>query len=101
VPEAVAVDKAGLAAVDLTPKLAKPLTYKESLAGALITQVDDDSPAASAGLSRWMVVTKVDHQPVKSAKDLAEVLDKAALDKGVLLQVETPVDGVSYVLLKK
>jgi hypothetical protein len=37
---------------------------------------------------------------VKSAEEAQAALDKASLDKGVLLQVKTPQGGTSYVLLK-
>jgi serine protease Do len=68
--------------------------------GAVITQVDPDGVAAEAGLRRGMVITKVEKKPVTSAAEVKEALEKATLDKGVLLQVQSPQGGTSYVLLK-
>ncbi len=46
-------------------------------------------------------MTKVEQQPVTSASDLKDKLSKESLDKGVMLQVESPKGGLTYVLLKK
>jgi len=37
-----------------------------------------------------MVITMVDKMPMQSAKALRAGIEAASLDKGVLLQVETP-----------
>ncbi len=99
-PEGVVIDKIGVEAVDLTPELADNLGYKEQTHGALIAKVDQDSVAADAGLIRGMVITKVDKKAIASAKGLREAIAAGSMDKGVLLQVETPQGGTSYVLLK-
>jgi len=98
--EAVSIDKMGIEAVDLTPELAGTLGFKEQSSGALIASVDRDGPAANIGLERGLLITKVDKKPVRSAKQLREALDAASLDKGVLLQVESPQGGTSFVVLK-
>jgi serine protease Do len=100
VQDAVSIDKIGADAVDLTPSLAEGLGYKDTTKGALVTEVERDGLAASAGLGRGVLVTKVEQQPVTSASALKEKLDKASLEKGVMLQVRTPKGGVTYVLLK-
>ena len=41
-------------------------------------------------LVRGAVITKIDKEPVTSAATAKEKLEKANLDKGVLLQVRTP-----------
>jgi serine protease Do len=100
IKDTTSLDSIGAEAADLTPKLAEGLGYTDTTKGVLLTGVDRDGLAASAGLARGMVVTKVEQQPVKSADTLKEKLDKAALDKGVMLQVRTPRGGVNYVMLK-
>ena len=55
----------------------------------VVTQVQPDSPAAEAGLRRGMMLVKVDKKRVKDAAAVREAVAKAALDKGVLLQVRT------------
>jgi hypothetical protein len=66
----------------------------------VIVRVQRNGLAGQAGLRRGMVVTKVDKKAVSSAKELSERLTAAAVQKGVLLQLETPEGGTSYVLLK-
>src|SRR5207249_10141353 len=94
------MDKIGVEVVDMTPDMADQLGYKDKVEGALITQVESDSVAGLAGLQRGVVVTKVDKQPVKNAVAFRQAVEKAALDKGVLLQVQSPRGGTDYVMLK-
>jgi serine protease Do len=96
---AVGVDKIGVQVSDLTKAQADRLGFRDT-AGALIVKVEDDSVAAAGGLEQGMLVTKVDHNPVKSAAAFKEAVEKASLEKGVLLQVESPEGGTSFVLLK-
>jgi serine protease Do len=98
--ETVPVDKIGVEVVDLTPQMAEQLGYAEETKGAVITRVDADGLAAESGLRRGMVITKVDRKPVSTANALKEAVGRAAMDKGVLLQVQTPQGGTNYVLLK-
>jgi serine protease Do len=98
--ESLTIDKFGIEARDLTPEVAGQLGYKESESGALITRVEPGSVAAEAGLIRGLLVTKVDKKPVNSATALKDRLERASLEKGVLLQVESPRGGINYVILK-
>jgi serine protease Do len=98
--DTVSLDKYGLEVMDLTPELADQLGYKESASGALIAQVERNSPAAEAGLRRGMLITKVEKQTVKSARDLRDKLKKDGGDEGVLVQVQSPQGGSTFVLLK-
>jgi serine protease Do len=97
---AVNLDKAGIAAADLTPELAARLGYGENTRGAMILRVEPDSPAGAAELSRGMLITRVDRTPVASAADLKKAVENASLSKGMLLQVQTPKGGTTFVLLK-
>jgi serine protease Do len=99
-PDTVSIDKIGVEAVDMSEDLADRLGFKEQRRGAVIARVDPDSLAAEAGLRPGTLVAKVDKKPIKSAKELREAVEAASLDKGVLLQVETPQGGTNYVLLK-
>ncbi|MHB1427042.1 MAG: trypsin-like peptidase domain-containing protein [Gemmataceae bacterium] len=98
--EGVAIDKIGVEAVDLTADMADSLGYREQTQGAAIASVKRGSIADEAGLRRGMLITKVEKKSIKSAKELGDALESAALDKGVLLQIETPRGGTNYVLLK-
>jgi serine protease Do len=96
----VSVDQYGLEVIDLTSEIADELGYKESANGAVISNVERNSPAAEAGLRRGMLITRVEKQTVKSARDVREKLRKADPDQGALVQVLTPQGGSTIVLLK-
>jgi len=98
--EGINLSKFGIKITDLTQQLADQFGFKEKQAGALVTEVEDGSLAATAGLARGMLIVKVDHQPVSSAEAVQKALEKTALDKGVLFQVMAPNSGVSYILLQ-
>ena len=99
--DTVPLDKMGMEVTDLTPEKASQLGYKENLKGALITQVDPGSSADFAGLERGMVIAKVGDKVVTSANQAKEALAKESLENGVLLQVQSPQGGTSYVMLKE
>jgi len=98
--DGIEIDKIGVEAVDLTADLAESLGYSEQAKGAVIAAVKRDSPADDAGLRRGMLITKVDKRSIHSAKGLRDAIEAASLEKGVLLQIETPQGGTNYVLLK-
>ena len=98
--DTVTLDKIGAEAVDLTSKLAEGLGYSDSAKGALLTEVEPEGAAALAGLGRGVLVTRVEKDAVTGASDLKDKLAKAPLDTGVMLQVESPRGGTTYVLLK-
>jgi serine protease Do len=97
----VNLDKIGAELSDLTPDLAEQLGFKDNAKGAVITRVDRDGVAAEAGLTRGMLITQVNRHAVASASEAQEQMDKANLDKGILLQVKSPRTGTSFVLLRK
>jgi len=98
-PESVGISKLGIRAADLTPDLAESLGYGEKMKGALVTSVKRDSPAAS-DLMPGLLITKVDATPVRSVSALRSAVEAASLSKGVLLQVQVPQGGMSFVLVK-
>jgi serine protease Do len=99
-PSATSVDKIGIEAADLTADLADQLGYKEPGRGAVVTAVEPGSLADHVGLRRGILITKVEKEPIKSAAGLKEALDKAPMEKGILVQIESPQGGTGYVLLK-
>jgi serine protease Do len=97
---AIKLDAIGVEITDLTPELAEQLGLKDVTAGVVVWSVDRGSLAEEAGLKRGMMVVKVDKQPVDSASSMKEKMEKAALDKGVLLQVFSTQGGTGYIVLK-
>jgi serine protease Do len=98
-PDTVKMDKLGLEVGDLTPELAEELGYKKAR-GAVVMDVDRDGVAYAAGLRKGTLIVKVDKKAVSSAASAREALKKGSLDKGLLLQVQTPDGGTDYVVLK-
>jgi serine protease Do len=99
-PEGISMGKVGLELRDLTPETAKEFGYAEKTAGVVVSRVEPDGPAAEAGLHRGTRLLKVEQKPVHSAAEARTALEKAPLEKGVLLQVQNPHSGVGYVMLK-
>jgi serine protease Do len=99
-PDAVSIDKIGVEAVDLTPEVADKLGYKEQKRGAVIARVKPEGVADDKGLRPGTLITKVDKKSIQSATELRAAVEAASLEKGMLLQVETPQGGTNYVLLK-
>jgi len=59
----------GVSAQDLTPALIEAFGLKQNK-GAVITSVDDDSPAGKAGLQPGDILVKINGRDVKNAGDL-------------------------------
>jgi serine protease Do len=70
----------------LTPELAKQLKI-EANAGAVVTDVVPNSPAAKAGLKPDDVITAVNDRPAKNPVELREAIQEAGPGKEVTLQV--------------
>ena len=74
----------------ITPEIADGLGLKEPR-GALVSDVQSDTPAAKAGLRAGDVVIAVDGQPVKDARDLSRRI--SSLKPGVNVKLDVIRDG--------
>ncbi len=92
------LEKLGMELQDLTPELAAKLGIRAGH-GAVVTSVQQGSAAEKAGLASGMVIVEANRTPVKSAADLAKVLDEKSLSKGVLLLVRGE-QGSRFVVLR-
>ena len=100
--EKTVVKKAlGLDLANLTDELRKKHKIKDKVKGVLITGVDANSAAAEKRLSPGMVIAEVQQQPVGSAAELQQRIDKLKKDgkKAVVLLVVTPDGDPSFVAL--
>ena len=70
------------------------------VAGVLVDRVDEDGPAAEAGIGPGMLVRKVGRAPVESVADFAAAVEGQSAADGIVLQIRTP-SGNRVVLLKK
>jgi serine protease Do len=102
-PEAKPVVKRalGLDLANLTDDLRKKHKIKDKVKGVLITGVDPNSPASEKRLVPGMVIAEVQQQPVSSAAELQQRIDRLKKDgkKAVVLLVVTPDGDPSFVAL--
>ncbi len=91
----------GLDLANLTDELRKKHKIKDKVKGVLITGIDANSPAAEKRLAPGMVIAEVQQQPVGSAAELQERVEKLKKDgkKAVVLLVVTPDGDPSFVAL--
>src|SRR5450631_2540992 len=100
--EKTVVKKAlGLDLANLTDELRKKHNIKDKVKGVLITGVDANSAAAEKRLMPGMVIAEVQQQPVGSADELQQRIEKLKKDgkKAVVLLVVTPDGDPSFVAL--
>jgi len=89
----------GVELADLTPKAAQQLGFAEQ-GGVVITAVDPDGLAATAGLREGALVLRVGRTNVKSVAEFVEAMKKESLKDGVMLLVRTN-GGNRFVVLRK
>jgi serine protease Do len=66
----------GVAVTDLDSQTRTELRIPAGVQGALITDVDQNSPAYDAGLRPGDVITEINHQPVRNADDAVNITQK-------------------------
>src|SRR6266571_402340 len=76
----------GVQIQQVTPDIAESLGLKNA-EGALVAEPQADSPAAKAGIQSGDVITAVDGQPVKNARELARKISSMAPGNSVKLGV--------------
>jgi serine protease Do len=76
----------GVGVQDVTPELADSFGLKNR-AGALIADVQPNSPAAKAGLASGDVITSIDGQPVDGSSHLSLVVGESAPGAKLALEV--------------
>ncbi len=59
----------GVSVEDLSPQIARQLQLDRTVTGVVITEVDESSSAAEAGLQQGDVITQVNRQPVRTTTD--------------------------------
>ncbi|MCA9161735.1 MAG: Do family serine endopeptidase [Pirellulaceae bacterium] len=97
--ESSSVNSLGLEVTELTGAVAKQLGLQDDVEGVVITGVDSDSLAASAGLSSGMVVTEVNRQPVRTVAEFKAAVKDFDAKEGVLLLVRTDA-GSRFVVIR-
>src|SRR5213593_4456555 len=77
----------GVAVADVTDEIRNALNLSKDITGAVIAEIDADSPAAKAGLREGDVIQEVNKQPVKNAKDLVAISKRLKPDEKILIRV--------------
>jgi serine protease Do len=68
----------GVAVTNLDSQTRSELRIPAGVQGALITEVDQNSPAYDAGLRPGDVITEINHQPVRNADDAVNLTQRPA-----------------------
>jgi serine protease Do len=77
----------GVAVTNITDDIRSALNLPKEVQGAVIADIDADSPAAKAGLREGDVIQEVNKQPVKSARDLVAITKKLRPNDKFLIRV--------------
>jgi membrane-associated protease RseP (regulator of RpoE activity) len=80
----------GIAAIPLTPQIARQLGASEDAQGVVISAVDASADAAAKGLQRGDIVLSANYKPVATAADLEAVVRQAKAEnrEAVLLRIQ-------------
>ncbi|MBO0695821.1 MAG: PDZ domain-containing protein, partial [Verrucomicrobia bacterium] len=76
-----------VAVADITDDIRTALNLPKDVQGAVIAEIDADSPAGKAGLREGDVIQEVNKQPVRSAKDLVAITKRLKPNEKLLLRV--------------
>ncbi|MHA3775520.1 DegQ family serine endoprotease [Verrucomicrobiota bacterium sgz303538] len=79
----------GVTVSDIEPQIRKELELPENIKGVVITQIDPDSPSATAGLKRGDVIQEINREAVTTAKQAVELSEKLKKEKKVVLRVSS------------
>ncbi len=79
----------GVTVSDLDAASRREHNVPEDVKGALVTQIDPESPSAEVGIRVGDVIQEIDRQPVTSAGQAVELSEKVKQEKKVLLLVSS------------
>src|SRR5215469_4180237 len=79
----------GVAVANITEDIRTALNLSKDVQGAVIADIDAESPAAKSGLREGDVIQEVNKQSVKSAKDLLTISKKLKPNEKILMRVYT------------
>jgi serine protease Do len=72
---------------NITQDIRAALNLPKEVQGAVIANIDAESPAAKAGVREGDVIQEVNKQPVNSAKDLLAISKKLKPNEKILMRV--------------
>jgi serine protease Do len=83
----------GVELATLTPELAGRMQLPESWRGALILEVDAESPLAERGVRPRDVISSIDNQAIQSAEQAAAILNERAERGRMVINLDRLVQG--------
>jgi serine protease Do len=90
----------GVHVSDLDEASRRKYGVPENATGVVVTEIEADSPCATAGVRVGDVIQSIEHKRIKNSEEAVELSEKLKSEKEVLLQVSTK--GVSrYVVVKE
>jgi serine protease Do len=89
----------GMALSEITPELARQLEL-DGQSGVVVTDVDEDSPAARAGIQEGDVIQEVNRQKIASVQELQTAL-KGGDGKDPVLVLVKREDGAFYLPIER
>jgi serine protease Do len=89
----------GITVDDLSPEARRQFNIPSNVKGALVTDVDPDSPGYDAGLRPGDVILEINRKPVRNAQDAISQTEDLKKEDSVLLRVYSR-GGSRYLVLK-
>ncbi len=77
--------KLGIVVEQMTPEIARQLNLPPTTQGLVIVEIDQNGPAADAGMIQSDIIVEINRQPVKTPDDLQSGLNKAKGKSSLLL----------------
>ncbi|WP_435550494.1 Do family serine endopeptidase [Desulfobacterium sp. N47] len=90
-------DEIGIRVANLSPEMARRYDISEK-EGVIVVAVDSEGKAAEAGIVPGDIIKEINHQPVKSVREYAELLKKIQKNKPFNMFLWR--DKVGYILVK-
>ena len=88
----------GVSVQAITPELRSQLQLPEGTSGVVITEAEDDSPAAAAGLQSGDVIVQVNHHAVNTVAEFNKAVSGGASKESTLLLVKRGA-GTRFVIV--
>ncbi len=87
-------DDLGLELAELDPQTAQQLGLPEKEQGVIVTDVESEGKAASAGIQRGDLIKEVNRMPVKNVKEFKKQVGKAESGEKLQVLVKRPRSGL-------
>jgi serine protease Do len=95
------VSELGMQVDTLSADVARQLGYKDGTKGVVVTSVDAEGPAATAGIREGLLIERVGQQRVGTVEEFQQAMKGADLTKGVLFLVRNPRGINTFIVVKK